>query len=276
MTTSPSAPSRSRVRIGTAGWSIAGKHAHLFGEGETLLARYATRLSVVEINSSFYRPHQRKTYERWAASVPADFRFSTKLPQTISHELALRAAAAPLDRFLEEVQGLGRKLGGLLLQLPPSLAFDARTVSTFLRMLRRRTDLPLVCEPRHASWFTAKASDLLAEHAVARAAADPARVPEAALPGAAPHWRYWRWHGSPRIYYSDYPHDALQALAAEVAQARRGGGQRWVIFDNTAHGFATPNALDLQALLAASRKPPGARAPSADSAKRAQARQRNR
>ena len=41
------------------------------------LERYARRLSAAEINSSFYRPHQRKTYERWAASVPDDFRFAS-------------------------------------------------------------------------------------------------------------------------------------------------------------------------------------------------------
>jgi len=96
-----------------------------------MLARYATRFSVVEINSSFYRPHQQRTYERWAASVPAAFRFSVKLPKAISHEAALRGCGPALDRFLEETAGLGRKLGGVLLQLPPSHAFDARVAAGF-------------------------------------------------------------------------------------------------------------------------------------------------
>src|SRR6478609_706526 len=108
------------VRIGCAGWSIPSQHAHLFGEGDSMLARYATRLDLVEVNSSFYRPHQRKTWERWAASVPARFRFTAKLPQEISHERALRACAACLERFLDEVGGLGEKLACLLLQLPRS------------------------------------------------------------------------------------------------------------------------------------------------------------
>ncbi|HYG07499.1 MAG TPA: DUF72 domain-containing protein [Stenotrophomonas sp.] len=243
------ATSRTRIRVGTAGWSIPRDHAAAFGEGASTLARYATRLDAVEINTSFYRPHQAATYARWAAAVPAGFRFSVKLPQTISHELALRAAGPALDRFLDEVAGLGRKLGGLLLQLPPSLAFDARTASTFFRLLRRRTSVPLTCEPRHASWFTPAAEALLLRHEVGRAAADPARWPAAAQPGAAPAWPYFRWHGSPRMYYSGYDEEALQALAAEVRAWARGRQSPWVIFDNTAHGFAARDALRLRELL---------------------------
>ena len=211
-----------------------------------MLARYATRFPVVEINSSFYRPHQRKTYERWSASVPADFRFSVKLPQTISHELALRGAGPALDRFFEQAGGLGRKLGGLLLQLPPSLAFDARSAATFFRVLRSRSAVPVACEPRHASWFTAQAEALLQRYRIARVAADPARFPEAAVPAGDARWRYWRWHGSPRIYYSEYGDAAVAELAAQVRVRGSARTRTWVIFDNTAHGFAIPDAVRLQ------------------------------
>jgi len=244
------AAAKPRIRIGTAGWSIPRQHGDAFSDGDSVLARYATALDAAEINSSFYRPHQASTYARWAATVPAEFRFSAKLPKTISHELALRRAGPTLDRFLEEVAGLGRKLGGLLLQLPPSLAFDARTAANFFAMLRRRTELPVTCEPRHASWFAPPADALLLRYRVARAAADPARVPAAAVPGADPAWPYFRWHGSPRIYYSAYEDPALQALAAQVQAWAKGRQRPWVIFDNTAHGFAIRDALRLKALLA--------------------------
>ena len=64
------------IRIGCAGWSVLSRHRALFGTEGSHLARYATRFDAVEINSSFYRPHRRATYERWAASVPDAFRFS--------------------------------------------------------------------------------------------------------------------------------------------------------------------------------------------------------
>lgn len=247
------ASSSPHIRIGTAAWSIPREYADQFGEGDSVLARYATRFDAVEINSSFYRPHRAATYARWAASVPKDFRFAVKLPQEISHELALRGAGAALDRFLDQVAGLGDRLGCLLLQLPPSQAFSARVAATFFGMLRRRTDVPTTCEPRHASWFTPAAEALLARHEVSRAAADPARVPEARVPGGDPATPYFRWHGAPRIYYSAYEPPALASLAGEVlavADARR---RPWVIFDNTAHGFATRDALQLRALLAPGR-----------------------
>src|SRR5690554_5249594 len=116
----------SPVRIGCAGWSIPSRHKHLFGEGGSHLARYATRFDVTEINSTFYRPHQPRTFERWAASVPARFRFSVKLPRQITHEARLLRTGDALTEFFDGVAGLGKKLGGVLVQLPPSLAFDAR------------------------------------------------------------------------------------------------------------------------------------------------------
>ncbi|WP_315385627.1 DUF72 domain-containing protein [uncultured Stenotrophomonas sp.] len=237
-----------RPLIGCAGWSIPNRYADLFGPGESMLARYATRFPVVEINSSFYRPHRPVTYERWAATVPPTFRFSVKLPRTISHDSGLVGVGALLDRFLDETRALGPKLGGLLLQLPPSLALDARRAASFFRALRRRTHAPLVCEPRHPSWFSASADALLARHDVARAGVDPARVPAAAHPGGAQHWRYWRWHGSPRMYYSEYDETALADLAGQAGQGA--ASSPWIIFDNTAHGFAVANAARLQELTA--------------------------
>ncbi len=77
------------LRIGTAGWSVPALYAEEMPRGGSHLERYARRLNAVEINSSFYRPHQRKTYERWAQSTPADFRFSVKVPKAITHEARL-------------------------------------------------------------------------------------------------------------------------------------------------------------------------------------------
>lgn len=135
---------RAGVRIGCAGWSIPSQHAHLFGEGDSHLARYATRFNVAEINSTFHRPHQPQPFERWAASVPVQFRFSAKLPKWITHEARLHGTGDALTAFLDSVAGLGPKLGGVLVQLPPSLAFAARVADRFFAMLRRRC--PVRCE----------------------------------------------------------------------------------------------------------------------------------
>lgn len=208
-----------------------------------------TLFDAVEINSSFYRPHQRNTYARWAGSVPDDFRFSVKVPRTITHDLHLRHTARLLDPFLEEAMGLGSKLHGLLVQLPPGLVFDSRSAGTFFAMLRRRWAGGIACEPRHASWFLDKRDAFWQRHGIARVGADPALNAEARTPTGQGRWRYWRMHGSPRMYYSQYPPDSLRKLAAEVVESTAAESEAWVIFDNTAHGHATTDASALQRLL---------------------------
>jgi uncharacterized protein YecE (DUF72 family) len=233
--------------IGTAGWSVPSRYAAEMPPGNSHLERYARRLHAAEINSSFHRPHQRKTYERWAQSTPGGFRFSVKLPKSISHEHGLAGCGASLDRFMAEVAGLGDKLGVLLLQLPPKFAFEKRIADRFFRDLARRIDVPVACEPRHASWFTPDVSDWLAKRRVARVAADPAPVPGAGEPAGWKGLAYYRWHGSPRIYYSDYDVAALAALGKRLEAQRQRGVPVWCIFDNTASGAALGNALAMTA-----------------------------
>ncbi|MEJ1970346.1 MAG: DUF72 domain-containing protein [Rhizomicrobium sp.] len=234
------------ARIGTAGWSLPKEHRGRFGGGASILTRYATRLNAVEINSSFYRPHRPATYARWAASVPEDFRFAVKVPKAVTHERRLADASAPLGSFLAECTALGEKLGPLLVQLPPSLRFDGKVAETFFRDLRRRFDGAVVCEPRHPTWFGGEADAMLKAAKIARVAADPARVPAAASPGGDPGLVYFRWHGTPRIYYADYDAARLAGLAQKLRTTR---AAVWCIFDNTALGHATANALALRAML---------------------------
>jgi uncharacterized protein YecE (DUF72 family) len=231
--------------IGTAGWSVPSRYAAEVPPGGSHLERYARRLDAAEINSSFYRPHQRKTYERWARSVPASFRFAVKVPKAMTHEQRLADCGDLLDRFAAEVTGLGDKLGVLLVQLPPKLGFDKRVADRFFRDLRRHVDVPVACEPRHAGWFTPEIDDWLAERRIARVAADPAPVAGGSEPGGWDGLVYFRWHGSPRIYYSDYDAAALAALRKDLDKQRRRGVPVWCILDNTALGAALGNALAL-------------------------------
>jgi uncharacterized protein YecE (DUF72 family) len=237
------------LHVGCAGWSIPHQYAEHFPEQGTHLERYAQRLPAVEINSSFYRPHRPETYARWAASVPESFRFAVKIPKEITHTRRLRDVADPLDRFLSEVVALATALGPLLVQLPPSLRFDAAIVEAFFAALRARFSGSVVCEPRHASWFTGEAEQVLVSAQVARAAADPAPVPAAAQPGGWPGLVYYRLHGSPEMYSSDYSAAFLERLAQTV-RATAQAAPTWCIFDNTALGAATANALELCARLA--------------------------
>lgn len=133
------------------------------------LERYAGRFAGVEINSTFYRSHRPGSYLRWAAATSPEFRFAVKAPRAITHEAKLKDCQAALAAFVREAGLLGDRLGPLLIQLPPSLAFDPGVAREFFTRLRDlAADHPLACEPRHPTWFEADADGLLGEFRVAR------------------------------------------------------------------------------------------------------------
>jgi len=178
--------------------------------------------------------------------VPESFRFSVKMPKTMTHDQRLSGVRSHLDRFLDEVSGLGEKLGVLLLQLPGSFEFKPQLVDRFLGMLRRRHQGPVVCEPRHASWYTADAEARLSGYAIALVAADPPRGTKACSPGGWGGVMYYRLHGSPRCYFSPYEQPFLAAVAGRI---REFPGPAWCIFDNTGSGAAFENAVRLRELV---------------------------
>lgn len=239
------------MHIGTAGWSIPSRYLDSLPTGDSHLQRYAQRLNAVEVNSSFHRHHRVQTYMRWASSVPSHFRFSLKVPRTLTHEGELVPKPDILDPFFEEIGGLGEKLAVLLVQLPPRLAFDESAVRRFFTALRKRTDVQIACEPRHPSWGSQRAGCVLAKHAVARVAADPAPWPGAGEPGGCAQLAYFRWHGQPRKYYSDYDEKRLASLTRHARLAAKRAADVWIIFDNTGLGSALGNALDMAELVSA-------------------------
>jgi uncharacterized protein YecE (DUF72 family) len=225
--------------IGIAGWTIPAQYKDRFpGEGSHL-ERYASQLKGVEINSSFNRSHKAVTYRRWAATVPDEFRFSVKLPRRITQDHRLKDYGDLLKHFLDEVSGLGNKLGVLLAQLPPSLSYDAEMAEAFFRDLRQ-FGVTTACEPRHASWFTQMADKHFKALQVTRVAADPPRAPCDGVPGGDKQVAYFRLHGSPKIYYSDYSDAVLSELTVKLRD------RDWCIFDNTAAFHALGNALSLE------------------------------
>ena len=241
----------SGVRIGLAGWSEAvSRHrtslppAARFASDAPALSRYAAAFDFVEVNSSFYRQVRPATYANWASEVPDDFRFSVKMHRLITHYTRLKNTSL-LDPFFESVGGLGEKLAAVLVQLPPSLAFDPAVASEFFAALRARYSGAVVCEPRHASWSEQDALDLLDSRNIGFVRTEiPAPAKERART-AVPV--YVRLHGSPRRYYSAYSSEQLAQLAEFLRlNAKR---RRFVVFDNTASTAALRNALELRELL---------------------------
>jgi uncharacterized protein YecE (DUF72 family) len=238
---------RMRIRVGLAGWSNPPAKRADRAPGQTHLSYYAAHFPCVEINSSFYRPHQSATYARWRDETPAAFRFSVKMPRSVTHESHLKRCTAEVARFYDEIAALRPKLAAVLVQLPPSLEFNSRTVRAFFNSVPRHRGAKVVCEPRHPSWFTSVAERALRDAGVSRVAADPARSLGADVAGVARRFAYFRWHGSPRMYYSKYSEAQLADFAATVRKTK--ALETWCVFDNTARYAAWDDALQFMALL---------------------------
>lgn len=223
--------------IATAAWSIPKAVAHRFPETGSGLSRYSAVFRGVEINSTFYRHHRPTTFERWARSVPDDFRFAVKLPREITHEARLRNIDPLFAAFVEEISALNDKLGPLLCQLPPSLEFDAAEAELAFKAMRRVFASPLVIEPRHTSWAAKPAQAVLQRHGIDRVLADPAPVwPMDVFPDPP---KYVRLHGTPKMYYSSYSDAQIRGFGERLA------ADSWCVFDNTASGAALENALTM-------------------------------
>lgn len=230
----------SNLIVGCAGWNVPRDDAPRFPAEGSHLERYAAVFDGVEINSSFYRPHQPKTYARWAACTPPHFRFAVKLPRTITHEARLKDVEPLVAQFAAEAGALGEKLGVVLVQLPPSLMLDAGAAGALFDLLRASFGCALACEARHATWFTEAATQLLTDAGITRVLADPVVGYEGPFVPTAP-LAYVRLHGSPRIYYSRYTPQQIADAYAWLAQQQTA----WCILDNTAAGASVPNALEL-------------------------------
>ena len=238
-----------RIYVGTAGWSIPRLSAHRCPPAGTHLERYARLFRCAEINSSFSGPRAPATYAKWGASTPGEFLFAVNVPRLVTHERELKRSRVPFEEFVAETASLEGHRGPLLVQLPPSLVFASRPVTKFFDMVRKCYDGPVVCEPRHPSWFTAGSLTVLTRYAVARVAADPPIVAQSRTPGGWDGLAYFRLHGSPTMYWSRYNASHISQLATLVGQISQ-SVDVWCVFDNTASGSAFENAWELQTLIA--------------------------
>jgi uncharacterized protein YecE (DUF72 family) len=151
-----------KLLVGTSGFSYKEWVGAFYPEklpAKAMLAHYATRLPIVEINNTFCRMPNAAAIQTWRAQVPDSFRFAIKVPRRISHLKRLRDCATELKVLLTAVADLGPCLGSLLVQLPPHARCDVAALDAFLGELPGGTRAAF--EFRHDSWHIPAVFDLL-------------------------------------------------------------------------------------------------------------------
>lgn len=224
-----------------------------------MLELYARAFESVEVDSTFYAVPAVSTVEGWKRRTPDRFTFSLKLPQIITHQLALRRGSEEvLAEFCEQARGLGDKLAAVLVQLPPQ--FEAtpenlRALDAFLHMLP--PDIRFSIEFRDAAWFDESVLDMLARRGVSLALVEGQWARREDVWGLAGRMQtgfaYVRWMGARDITRFDAvvrPQDEnLRAWAEVVGGLRARGTRVYAYFSNFYEGHAPASANKLKRLL---------------------------
>ena len=239
------------ISLGTSGWDYPEWVGPVYpprGAADRL-RYYAARFPVVEVNSTFYRLPPPSVAASWVRRTPSGFRFAAKFPRTITHERRLVGTGAELERFLAVLRPIrtAGKFVAALLQLPPSLPFDAGTVRDFYASLPR--ELPVAVEFRERSWLVPASYALLREFGLAHVVIDGPHLPS--VPEVTAPFAYLRWHGRGDPLWYDYRYSAeelaawaprVRAIAAEVPAV-------YGFFNNHFRGDAAANCRSLAELL---------------------------
>jgi uncharacterized protein YecE (DUF72 family) len=230
------------ILVGTSGWQYGDWRGPFYPEKlaqRAWLEHYAGQFATVEVNNAFYRLPDRDTFAQWRSRTPGDFIVAVKMSRYLTHIRRLNEPAEPVQRFLDHADGLGDRLGPVLIQLPPNLkaapdALDA-TLARFPREVR------VAVEPRHESWWTDDVRGVLEKHRAALAWADRLGRPTTPLWRTA-DWGYLRFHEGRATPRPRYGRTALRTWAGRLKDTFGAGADAYVYFNNDHGGAAVVDA----------------------------------
>ncbi|MDH5033632.1 DUF72 domain-containing protein [Chryseobacterium cucumeris] len=214
-------------------------------QSKDFLSLYSKTFNAVEINSSFYRKPTSKTLLKWHAETSDNFRFFIKIPKAITHQNRLENSKDEIVLFCNHIQNsLKDKLSGFLYQLPPSFKNTAENIERIINNLDSR--FLNVIEFRHSSWWQKEIFDLLKQYDIVFSGVSfPGNLPEDLIINH-PEILYYRLHGKPVLYKSEYSNDFMDALAEKIKNTTQ---TSFIFFNNTWGTAAIKNSLYLKHIL---------------------------
>jgi uncharacterized protein YecE (DUF72 family) len=243
-----------KVHIGTSGWH----YKHWLGDfypdrfhPSKMFSWYAREFHTVEINNSFYRLPEEKTFEKWKELAPPGFIFAVKASRFITHIKRLKDAQDSIDLFFSRAKPLGSALGPVLFQLPPRWKLNLDRLAEFLSILPAGPRYSV--EFRDESWCVAETYKLLRRHNVAFCVHDWREMPWPRELTA--DFTYIRFHGSGTCYGGSYPQEQLQEWAERLRRWQPQLSAAYIYFNNDIGGHAIRNARTLRELLGIADQP---------------------
>jgi len=206
---------------------------------------YCEHFNTLELNVTFYRFPQVKFLQAWYNNSPQDFVFSAKVPRLITHYKQFNDTRRMLNDFYCSCrEGLREKLGCVLFQLPYRLEYSKEKLETILSQLD--PSFLNVIEFRHSSWWKKSVYSILGKYNVTFCGHSYPELPDQVVMNTAT--AYYRFHGIPKLYYSQYKRKFLDEIVIQIKEAKK-VKQVFLYFNNTATIAAIRNARYVQRIL---------------------------
>jgi uncharacterized protein YecE (DUF72 family) len=237
-----------KIYIGTSGWQYYHWKGKFYPEdlsSKDFLKFYSKYFNTVEVNTSFYHFTKKSTFEKWEKEVNRNFLFSIKLHRLFTHFRKLKLNKDDkriLKETIESYKVLGKNLGPILIQLPPSLKKDLKVLEKFLKNFK---NLKLAIEFRHKSWLDKETYNFLKKKKIAFVISDSPRWSTDIV--KTTDFVYIRFHGKPKLFSLKYEKEELQRYAREIKKLKP--KILLAYFNNDAEGYAIEDALEFKKIL---------------------------
>lgn len=236
------------IRIGTSGWVYDDWKGRFYPAdvgSEAMLPFYAQTFDTVEVNNTFYQLPSADSVDGWRERSPEGFLFAVKMNRYVTHRKNLLEPEEPVARFLDRVGRLDRKLGPVLVQLPPHWHVNVERLRSFITLLPQ--DRRYAFEFRHRSWYINEVYEALETGECAFCLHDHEDAPSPTEITA--DFIYVRFHGTEGGYHGEYAEEALAEWARKFAGWEEEGLDVYAYFNNDWQAHAVENGKRLRRLL---------------------------
>jgi len=229
--------------IGTSGWQYRHWRYTFYPKGvaqKNWLEFFCERFQIVELNNSFYSLPKAETFEKWRLRTPDDFIMAAKMSRYLTHIKKLQEPEEPIERFFSRARFLGKKLGPVLLQLPPTLKADPDALDHCLSLMPKH--VRTVVEFRHESWWTDEIRSILEKHNAANCLADRGAKPVTEL-WKTTDWTFVRFHAGLASPQPCYRKKTLEEWVERLREQWGPGDDVYIFFNNDPRACALRDAI---------------------------------